>query len=128
MMQSINNKSTAESVAARVMKTWVGTNDRPPLIGLEDGNKFKTLKRHLAVHRNRTPEAYRQEWGLPPYPMVMPDYSTRRSEMAKESGSGRNKRFATAKAVLRRAADDHLIITKHNFSTLIQTRKNDDAV
>ena len=60
------------------------------IICLEDGKKFKSLKRHLSVHYNLTPEAYREKWGLPKdYPMVAPSYAARRSELAKQLGLGR---------------------------------------
>ena len=60
------------------------------LICLEDGKKFKSLKRHLATHYDLTPNQYRQKWNLPPdYPMVAPNYSAARSAMAKSSGLGR---------------------------------------
>ena len=60
------------------------------LICLEDGKKFKSLKRHLATHHGLTPDEYRQKWNLPAdYPMVAPTYSATRSAMAKSSGLGR---------------------------------------
>ncbi len=60
------------------------------IICLEDGNKFKSLKRHLRTSYNLTPEEYREKWGLPyDYPMVAPNYAARRSEMAKKIGLGR---------------------------------------
>lgn len=60
------------------------------LICLEDGKKFKSLKRHLATHYDLTPDAYRQKWGLPAdYPMVAPNYSASRSALAKATGLGR---------------------------------------
>lgn len=60
------------------------------LICLEDGKKFKSLKRHLRSKYNMTPEEYREKWGLPyDYPMVAPNYAKRRSELAKEMGLGR---------------------------------------
>jgi predicted transcriptional regulator len=53
------------------------------LISFEDGRPYKTLRRHLAT-RGLSPEQYREKWGLPKdYPMVSPDYSARRSELAK---------------------------------------------
>ncbi len=59
------------------------------LISFEDGRPYKTLKRHLAG-RGLTPEQYRQKWGLPAdYPMVSPNYSAARSQMAKSLGLGR---------------------------------------
>lgn len=60
------------------------------IICLEDGAKMKSLKRHLRTKFNLSPEAYRQKWGLPAdYPMVCPNYSERRSQLAKSSGLGR---------------------------------------
>lgn len=60
------------------------------LICLEDGKKFKSLKRHLAVHYELTPEEYRTKWGLKSdYPMVAPNYAAQRSTLAKASGLGR---------------------------------------
>ena len=62
------------------------------LICLEDGQKFQSLKRHLRVKYNMTPEAYRQKWGLPrDYPMVAPNYAKRRSALAKKTGLGKNR-------------------------------------
>jgi len=63
------------------------------LICLEDGLQFQSLKRHLRVKYNMTPEAYREKWGLPrDYPMVAPNYAKRRSELAKKTGLGKNRR------------------------------------
>ncbi len=63
------------------------------LICLEDGLPFQSLKRHLRVKYNLTPEAYRKKWGLPPdYPMVAPDYAKRRSALAKRTGLGKKRR------------------------------------
>lgn len=60
------------------------------LICLEDGKKFKSLKRHLRTHYNMSPEEYREKWGLPTdYPMVAPNYSETRSRLAKDNGLGR---------------------------------------
>lgn len=62
------------------------------LICLEDGKKFKSLKRHLRTHFNLTPEQYREKWGLPPdYPMVAPNYATARSSLAKNMGLGHRR-------------------------------------
>lgn len=59
------------------------------LICLEDGKKFKSLKRHLRTHYNLSPEEYREKWGLPPdYPMVAPNYARARSNLAKQMGLG----------------------------------------
>jgi predicted transcriptional regulator len=60
------------------------------IICLEDGKKFKSLKRHLRTHYNMSPEEYRDKWGLPAdYPMVAPNYSATRSRLAKDNGLGR---------------------------------------
>ena len=61
------------------------------LVCLEAGLEFQSLKRHLRVKYNLTPEAYREKWGLPrDYPMVAPDYAKRRSALAKRSGLGKS--------------------------------------
>ena len=60
------------------------------IICLEDGKKFKSLKRHLRTHYNLSPEEYREKWGLPAdYPMVATSYSATRSRLAKDNGLGR---------------------------------------
>jgi predicted transcriptional regulator len=60
------------------------------IISLEDGRKFKSLKRHLRTHYDLSPDAYRAKWGLPSdYPMVAPNYAAVRSTMAKAIGLGR---------------------------------------
>jgi predicted transcriptional regulator len=59
------------------------------IISLEDGKPYKALKRHL-TGRGLTPAQYREKWGLrPDYPMVVPEYSKRRSELALSLGLGR---------------------------------------
>jgi len=64
------------------------------LICLDDGKKFKSLKRHLAS-LGMTPDQYRQKWRLPKdYPMVASDYAARRSAMAKAIGLGRSREGA----------------------------------
>ncbi len=63
------------------------------IVCLEDGKKFKSLKRHLRTQYNMTPEQYREKWGLPPdYPMVAPNYAAARSELAKQIGLGQQRR------------------------------------
>src|SRR3954452_5674321 len=63
------------------------------VICLEDGKKFKSLKRHLRTQYNMTPEAYREKWGLPAdYPMVAPNYAAARSQLAKQMGLGQQRR------------------------------------
>jgi len=68
------------------------------LICLEDGRKFKSLKRHLRTKYNMSPEEYRAKWGLPKdYPMVAPNYAKARSELAKQMGLGQGGRKAPRK-------------------------------
>jgi predicted transcriptional regulator len=59
------------------------------IVCLEDGKKFKSLKRHLRTHYNLSPGEYREKWGLPhDYPMVAPNYAQARSDLAKRMGLG----------------------------------------
>src|SRR5215212_10315843 len=68
------------------------------LISLEDGKRYKSLRRHLKG-RGLTPEQYRSKWGLPhDYPMVAPNYSAQRSELARSLGLGRKRKDATKTA------------------------------
>nr|WP_274424911.1 MucR family transcriptional regulator [Chelativorans sp. YIM 93263] len=63
------------------------------IVCLEDGKKFKSLKRHLMTHYGLTPEQYREKWSLDPsYPMVAPNYAMARSELAKKMGLGRKRK------------------------------------
>jgi len=65
--------------------------EKDHLICLEDGRKFRSLKRHLKTQYNLNPDEYRIKWGLPPeYPMVAPSYAARRSSIAKGIGLGVN--------------------------------------
>jgi predicted transcriptional regulator len=67
------------------------------IICLEDGKRFKSLKRHLSTHYNMSPDEYRQKWNLPrDYPMVAPAYAQARSELAKSMGLGQQRRKAAA--------------------------------
>jgi predicted transcriptional regulator len=63
------------------------------IVCLEDGKKFKSLKRHLRTQYNMTPDQYREKWNLPSdYPMVAPNYAIARSELAKQMGLGQQRR------------------------------------
>jgi predicted transcriptional regulator len=67
------------------------------IVCLEDGKKFKSLRRHLRNHHDMTPEEYRAKWSLrPDYPMVAPNYAKARSELAKSLGLGRKPTKAPA--------------------------------
>jgi predicted transcriptional regulator len=68
------------------------------LICLEDGRKFKSLKRHLRTKYNMSPEEYRAKWNLAKdYPMVAPNYAKARSDLAKQMGLGQGGRQASKK-------------------------------
>jgi len=63
------------------------------LICLEDGRKFKSLKRHLQTKYSLSPDDYRTKWGLPKdYPMVAPNYAKTRSDLARKIGLGQGGR------------------------------------
>jgi predicted transcriptional regulator len=95
---ALSNTATSEAPVAVVEKP------KPPvpvkksvhndyLICLEDGMKFKSLKRHLMTHYGMTPEEYREKWELPAdYPMVAPAYAEARSRLAKEMGLGQGRK------------------------------------
>ena len=62
------------------------------IVCLEDGHKFRSLRRHLGSAHQMTPQEYRLKWDLPPdYPMVAPDYAEARSKMAKKIGLGQRR-------------------------------------
>jgi predicted transcriptional regulator len=83
------------------------------LISLEDGKKYKTIKRHLGT-LGLTAEEYRTKWGLPAdYPMVAPNYAAKRSELARSSGLGQQRRKTAAKAV---AVSDEAVTTSAEVS------------
>jgi len=68
------------------------------IVCLEDGRKFKSLKRHLRTKYGMSPEDYRAKWNLPKdYPMVAPSYAKQRSELAKEMGLGQGGRQVARK-------------------------------
>jgi predicted transcriptional regulator len=75
------------------------------IISLEDGRKFKSLKRHLSAHYGMTPDEYRAKWNLPSdYPMVAPNYAATRSALAKTMGLGRKPGAKTASKAKQAAA------------------------
>jgi predicted transcriptional regulator len=88
--QGQNQETKAERVPAVPVKKSV-TPDY--IVCLEDGKKFKSLKRHLRTTYDMTPDQYRAKWGLPSdYPMVAPNYAKTRSELAKTMGLGQQRR------------------------------------
>ena len=88
-----NRPATAPAPEAKPAVTVRKSVTPDYLICLEDGKKFKSLKRHLRTHFNLTPEQYREKWGLPAdYPMVAPNYATSRSKLAKNMGLGHKRK------------------------------------
>ncbi len=86
-----SGEASGDSLKPAVSVKKSGTPDY--LVCLEDGKKFKSLKRHLRTQYNMTPEQYREKWGLPPdYPMVAPNYAAARSQLAKQMGLGQQRR------------------------------------
>ena len=87
----------AKEASAEVLKPAVPVKKSVTpefLICLEDGKKFKSLKRHLRTHYDLTPDAYRAKWGLAAdYPMVAPAYARERSQLAKQMGLGQQRRM-----------------------------------
>jgi predicted transcriptional regulator len=74
------------------------------IISLEDGRKFKSMKRHLWL-LGMTPDQYRVKWALPrDYPMVAPNYAAARSALAKKSGLGRKAEPVKATASVKKKA------------------------
>lgn len=86
----LNGEADKEGPKPKVPVKKSVTNDY--IICLEDGKKFKSLKRHLRTHYNLSPEEYRERWNLPhDYPMVAPNYARERSNLAKRMGLGTRK-------------------------------------
>jgi predicted transcriptional regulator len=113
-VQAADLPSLLQSVYAALTKTAQGQQEEPKaelvpavsvrksvtpdyIICLEDGKKFKSLKRHLRSTYDMTPEQYRAKWNLPAdYPMVAPNYAKARSELAKTMGLGQQRKKSTA--------------------------------
>ncbi|ESW82154.1 MucR family transcriptional regulator [Mesorhizobium sp. LSJC285A00] len=110
LIASIHSSLTGvgQSKVAELPKQEPATNPKRSvtpdyIICLEDGKKFKSLKRHLAVHYGLTPDEYREKWGLKPdYPMVAPNYAAQRSTLAKAAGLGRKPQPTPVKAPAKR--------------------------
>lgn len=103
-LKGVSTGATAEPVAPQTPAVPVRRSITPDfLICLEDGRKFKSLKRHLQTKYELTPDAYRAKWGLAKdYPMVAPNYAASRSALAKSMGLGQGGR-QTAKAAAAKA-------------------------
>jgi len=106
LIQSVYSALTGVTTAVEVVEVPVKEPAVPLrrsitpdfLVCLEDGRKFKSLKRHLRTRYNLSPEDYRSKWGLPKdYPMVAPNYAKARSDLAKQMGLGQGGRAVTRK-------------------------------
>jgi predicted transcriptional regulator len=95
-LTSINAGGEAVEAAPKEPAVPVRRSITPDhLVCLEDGRKFKSLKRHLRTKYNMSPEDYRAKWGLAKdYPMVAPNYAKARSDLAKQMGLGQGGRQA----------------------------------
>ena len=100
--QALNSISTGEETKVEAPKEPAVSvkksisNDY--IVCLEDGRKFKSLKRHLRTKYGMSPEDYRAKWNLPKdYPMVAPNYAKARSDLAKQMGLGQGGRQAPKK-------------------------------
>ena len=98
-LSGVNGAPEAPEVAPQEPAVSIKRSIQPDhLICLEDGRKFKSLKRHLRTKYNLTPEEYRAKWRLPKdYPMVAPSYAKARSDLAKQMGLGQGGRQAPRK-------------------------------
>jgi len=99
-LTSVSRGAVEAPVAAQAPAVPVKKSIQPDhLVCLEDGRKFKSLKRHLRTKYNLSPEEYRAKWGLPKtYPMVAPEYAAARSALAKSMGLGQGGRQAAKAA------------------------------
>jgi predicted transcriptional regulator len=95
-ISGIGTGETEAPVEAKAPAVSIRKSINPDfLICLEDGRRFKSLKRHLRTKYNLSPEDYRAKWGLPKdYPMVAPNYAAARSSLAKSMGLGQGGRQA----------------------------------
>ena len=89
LVRIANGSAIAEEPPAPMAAVTIRKSVTPDyLICLDDGRKFKSLRRHLGG-LGMTPEQYRAKWKLPDdYPMVAPNYAAQRSELAKKIGLG----------------------------------------
>jgi predicted transcriptional regulator len=93
-LQSLGSGSSQQPVEEKEPAVPIKKSVQPDfIVCLEDGKKFKSLKRHLRTVYSLTPEQYRAKWGLPAsYPMVAPNYAAARSQLAKSMGLGQQRR------------------------------------
>src|SRR3954469_25178427 len=91
-LSGMGSSSSSSSVTrAEPPMSWKKAVRPDYIISFEDGKHYKSMRRHLTT-RGMTPEQYREKWGLPKdFPMVSPNYSAARSEMAKKMGLGQQR-------------------------------------
>jgi predicted transcriptional regulator len=92
LRNAANGKQQAEKVVLEPPVSVKKSINPDFLISMEDGKRYRSLKRHLTA-RGLTPAQYREKWSLPfDYPMVAPNYSKARSELAKALGLGQTRK------------------------------------
>jgi predicted transcriptional regulator len=92
LLRVSNGRSDAPAEPAKPAVSLKKSINPDYLVCLEDGKRFKSLKRHLRSQYNMTPEQYRDKWSLPAdYPMVAPNYAVARSQLAKKMGLGQQR-------------------------------------
>lgn len=98
-LSSVTGGGEAQQAAPKEPAVPIKKSIHPDyIVCLEDGRKFKSLKRHLRTKYNMSPEEYRAKWGLPKdYPMVAPNYAKARSDLAKQMGLGQGGRAAAGR-------------------------------
>jgi predicted transcriptional regulator len=93
LLRVSSGRSEAQAEPAKPAVSLKKSINPDYLVCLEDGKRFKSLKRHLRTQYNMTPEQYRDKWSLPTdYPMVAPNYAVARSQLAKKMGLGQQRR------------------------------------
>lgn len=100
LLRTTQRKSEPEPIELKPAVSIRASVKPDYIVCLENGKRFKSLKRHLKVVHGLTPEEYREKWGLKAdYPMVAPNYAKERSELARNMGLGqkRTKNAASAK-------------------------------
>lgn len=92
-LSDLSNRHSSEQQELRPAVPIEESVTRDHIVCLEDGRRFKMLKKHLKARYNLTPEEYRAKWNLPAdYPMVAPSYAAKRQRLARESGLGKNRK------------------------------------
>jgi predicted transcriptional regulator len=93
LLRVSSGRSEAQAEPAKPAVSLKKSINPDYLVCLEDGKRFKSLKRHLRTQYNMTPEQYRDKWSLPAdSPMVAPNYAVARSQLAKKMGLGQQRR------------------------------------